>query len=125
MRRRLRTGFSAAMAALLAAAALGAKFQAGMALRANEHDYGVAIARCYRTLAFACSILAVVWSLIWLAQYWRDMSRLRQRWRATAEGRCADCGYDLRVSTGRCPECGATRSTAGTQGGDSGSTRGA
>ncbi|HTW93685.1 MAG TPA: hypothetical protein VMD30_02755 [Tepidisphaeraceae bacterium] len=36
---------------------------------------------------------------------WR-MCRALSRRRRIAQGRCANCGYDLRMSTDICPECG-------------------
>ena len=37
----------------------------------------------------------------------------RRRARRAREGRCPECGYDLRASPGRCPECGAAADAAG------------
>ncbi len=36
----------------------------------------------------------------------RHALRQKRRRRRASEGRCPDCGYDLRASAGRCPECG-------------------
>lgn len=42
------------------------------------------------------SVLPATWLVVW------HRSRLRLR-----QGRCTNCGYDLRATPGRCPECGA------------------
>ena len=42
-------------------------------------------------------------------QWWGGRRRIA-RWRR--EGRCLQCGYDLRENSGRCPECGAAVTAA-------------
>jgi hypothetical protein len=43
----------------------------------------------------------------WGFRWWRQ----RVRHNRMADGRCPDCGYDLRATPGRCPECGAVPKT--------------
>ena len=62
-------------------------------------DYAVAAAP-YWALLLAASLLPALWL----------RGRFRSRSRILA-GRCAGCGYDLRVTPGQCPECGAMAST--------------
>jgi hypothetical protein len=58
------------------------------------------------------SIVAPTWALalvtaapggVWASG---SLRRRRRRRRRVAEGRCEQCGYDLRASGDRCPECG-------------------
>jgi tRNA(Ile2) C34 agmatinyltransferase TiaS len=51
--------------------------------------------------AVACAFAGLVWSIVMIQAYRRDLRRVRQ-------GLCMQCGYDLRQSQGRCPECGET-----------------
>lgn len=45
--------------------------------------------------------------LLWFAGSWMiERRRQRSRAAAQAEGRCGQCGYDLRESDDTCPECG-------------------
>lgn len=48
--------------------------------------------------------LALVMAIV----YWCNRP-MRERWRR--EGRCLQCGYDLRASPDRCPECGEPTAT--------------
>ncbi len=65
---------------------------------------------------FACAIAMLLLQSPWpvlpmlalfslaAAQQIRHHHRILRR----SDGRCANCGYDLRATPGRCPECGAT-----------------
>ena len=55
--------------------------------------------------------LSYVWIIIALAVLplaWAQVLFIREQAekRAIAQGKCRQCGYDLRASTERCPECG-------------------
>jgi hypothetical protein len=47
----------------------------------------------------------------WLPALWLRGHQKRKR--ASAIGRCAECGYDLRATPTRCPECGAVPAASG------------
>jgi hypothetical protein len=53
--------------------------------------------------AFATVVLGALWNVYFFAA--GTTARRRRRW--DEEGRCPDCGYDLRENqSGVCPECG-------------------
>jgi uncharacterized paraquat-inducible protein A len=54
------------------------------------------------TLAIVALVAALALATWWL---WRALNE--PRYRRMSEGRCAECGYDLRGSAERCSECGA------------------
>ena len=56
--------------------------------------------------AWAVAAAAGILPVLWLSG-WDRRRRLRR------EGRCVQCGYDLRAGHDRCPECG--RAVAGAQ----------
>jgi hypothetical protein len=47
---------------------------------------------------FLLSLFSIA-PLVWVAKWWRRRTRV-------ANGKCRNCGYDMRASPGRCPECG-------------------
>ena len=56
-------------------------------------------------LFFAAWIISMGWcanGLVRVIRYWEKRDRY-DRWR---QGRCLECGYDVRATIKRCPECG-------------------
>ena len=64
--------------------------------------------------AWLAALVAAAPPARWLAS-WRRRRRIRR------EGRCPDCGYDLRASGERCPECGRPTGAGGPSGARGGS----
>ena len=50
------------------------------------------------------SVILVSVALLYSCRVYLRRPALRK-----AQGRCVECGYDLRASSGNCPECGAPR----------------
>lgn len=59
-----------------------------------------------REFAFPCWMAAVVFGALPTWRCWAWQRERRRRISAAREGRCVNCGYDLRATPGRCPECG-------------------
>lgn len=57
-------------------------------------------------------------ALIALLDVWLSARRTFGKGRSAGDGRCAQCGYDLRATPHRCPECGSEAASTGPTRGD-------
>jgi hypothetical protein len=63
---------------------------------------------CFAVPDYVIVLLLLVYPAIWIRR-WRDAARRLK------QGRCINCGYDLRGGHSVCPECGATVGAATSQ----------
>ena len=75
----------------------------GFAYAAADYPLGA-----YRLLAIPYPLIVVAAAV---APAWWAVRTRRAR-RRRREGRCLQCGYDLRETQGRCPECGSPAAAA-------------
>lgn len=83
----------------------------GFGFAAGDYDpkriYGPMPFKLIVVPSFFVSAVTAVPLLVWLRREFRQ--RKKPRWKA--QGRCVNCGYDLRASESRCPECGEGQAT--------------
>jgi hypothetical protein len=75
-------------------------------LGTSRRDVHALVAR-YELLALEFLVLPAIWfTLVLISRVTRTRGLRR-----VGQGRCPECGYDLRATPDRCPECGTTPTT--------------
>lgn len=79
-------------------------------LRVGLHQHMEGCGYEMRVISFRCWFVAIAFAVFPLYRF-AARQRRRRRIAIARQGRCINCGYDLRATPDRCPECGTVAKT--------------